>query len=255
MNRARSSHSSGVVTVVLLQQQPLDEIEHRARLIAGARRLADRTASSDVAAVVLADRLVGGDVGPVDREAGDHFLQRRDQAVEREVAEVTVALGEAIQLMAERVDVARHRLVQHLLLAAVDEIVERQPRAFADEAPVDVVEGALVAAIDEQVVHDGGELVAGRAVHRPVARQLLAGAEDLLDDDEERVAGRRRRSAPAGGAGSRRARTDRRRDRCAGRWPRRAAPARTRSGAPRRTPPDLPSAARRAGSRRRSAGS
>ena len=92
--------------------------------------------------------------------------------------------------MAERVDVARHRFVQHLLLAAVRQVGERH--ALVREAAVDVVERPLVAAVHEQVVHRRRELVAGRAGDGPVARQLLAAAEDLLDDDEER---------PVGGAG------------------------------------------------------
>ena len=57
MNRARSSHSSGVAGRRLLEQQPLDEIEHRAAVTAGAplSRQPDRLA--DVAAIVLGDRL------------------------------------------------------------------------------------------------------------------------------------------------------------------------------------------------------
>jgi len=122
-------------------------------------------------AIVVADRPRLSHVGAVHGEAGDHFLDRRDQAVEREVAEVPVALREAIQLVAERVDVARHRLVHHLLLAAIGEIGKRQSiTAFADEAAVDPVERPFVACVDEQVVDGRCELVAGCALNRPFRR-------------------------------------------------------------------------------------
>ena len=75
--------------------------------------------------------------------------------------------------------------MEDLFLAAVGEIGKRSViAAIAHEPAVDVVERALAAAIDEQVVDDRSELVAGRAGDRPLARQMFAGAEDLFDDDK-----------------------------------------------------------------------
>ena len=118
----------GVPFAGLLQEQLLDEIEHQWRR-AGRAPLCAPDRRRNVAPIVLADWVPVGDVRPVDREAGDHFFERRDQAVEGEVAEMPVALREAVQLVAERIDVARHRRVHHQLLAAVGELVERQPLA------------------------------------------------------------------------------------------------------------------------------
>ncbi len=169
----------------LLQQHALDEVEHERR-DGGAVALRARHRFDDVAVVVIGDRLSRHHVRAVDGEARDHFFQRRDEAVEREIPEMTITFRESIELMAERVDVARHRLVQHLLLAAIAELAERQRLApLADESSVDRFERGLVPAVDEQVVHDRAEFVSGRPRHGPVGRQVLAGAQNLLDDDVE----------------------------------------------------------------------
>ncbi len=171
----------------LLEQQPLDEIkDHRgesARALFGALNR-----FGDVPAIVRSDRLVLCHVGPVHWKARDDFLQRGDQAVQREVAEMSVPLGEAVEAMPKRIDVPRHRLVHDLLLAPVGHVGERVPLApLADEPHVDLVEGALVSAIHEQVVHDRRELVAGRPVDGPFGRGLLVRPEDLFYDDVEGV--------------------------------------------------------------------
>jgi hypothetical protein len=74
--------------------------------------------------------------------------------------------------------------VQDLFLAPVGKVAEREP-PLAGDAAVDVVERALVAAVDERVVDRCAELVFRRAVHGPVGCELLSRAEDLLDDDEK----------------------------------------------------------------------
>ena len=71
-----------------------------------------------------------------------------------------------------------------LLAGLIGQVVERGLAAIGAEEPaVDLVHLPLVAAVDEEVVHDRGELVPGRAVHGPVGRELLVGPENLFDDE------------------------------------------------------------------------
>jgi hypothetical protein len=103
MNRARLAFLARA-NPRLLEQGCRHQRRHRRRPpFRGLHRLVDE------AVVVIAHglvRTVGTDIGAIDREARDHFLDRRNQAVEREVAEVAVPFGEAIQLVSERIDVA-----------------------------------------------------------------------------------------------------------------------------------------------------
>ena len=61
------------------------------------------------------------------------------------------------------------------------DLVERAP--LAGEAPVDPVEARFGGGVDEEPGQQVGEAVAGLAVHRPVAGQLLVLGEDLLHHD------------------------------------------------------------------------
>src|SRR5262249_28841968 len=113
MNRARASHSSLEVIRVCLSRSCSTKSNTSAVTAAddnrsprGSRSFGGRHRLVDEPPVVIAHGLVGtvgADIRAIDREARDHFLDRRNQAVQREVAEVAVPFGEAIQLVSERI--------------------------------------------------------------------------------------------------------------------------------------------------------
>ena len=53
---------------------------------------------------------------------------------------------------------------------------------LAGEPQVNSSEGALVFLINEDSIHQIGEIVSTGAIHRPLIRELLARFENLLDD-------------------------------------------------------------------------
>ena len=130
-------------------------------------------------------------VGAVDGKGGDDLAQRARQARQREVAEEAVSLGDAVQVMAELVDLARHRDLHDEALGGIGLIGHARVRSR--EAPVDRRHAPRGAAIDEEPVDRAQEVVARRARHDPPLGQGLAGHEDLLGGDPERPRRRRRR--------------------------------------------------------------
>ena len=127
-------------------------------------------------------------------------------------------------------------------LASCASVAERARRPTAPRTP------RLGGRVAEQRGHVVGELVADRALDRPVA-QLLVGIEDLLHPDVLRAA------VGAAAAGSRPGRRARRGGRSAARRRRPRAPARAPAGGSRRRPPGPPSARPPARRCRRSAAS
>ncbi len=140
----------------------------------------------------------GADVRAIHGEAGHHLAQREAQAVEGEIAGARIVLGEAIEGGGQHVELARHRPFHDQHLALVEDVGEAG--ALGGEAPVDALQDALVAAIDEQAGAVVEEVVSGGAGNRPGGGQLLVPAEDLLDQEAHRRRGARR----AGGALQRR---------------------------------------------------
>ncbi len=155
--------------VGLLQQQVADEVVDRNRAVGvPPLGLADRLL--DEGAIALAHlRLAVVHVGAVDGKAGDDLAHRLVQAVEREVAIVPVPLREAVQPVGQHVQLAGHADAQDELLAAIGDLAEGH--AQAGEALVHLVHRALVALIDEQAVQHHEEVVAARALHRPLRQR------------------------------------------------------------------------------------
>src|SRR4029077_11201497 len=83
----------------------------------------------------------------------------------------------------EHVELAGHLSVHDQDLALADDVLERAslPRELAIEA----AERLLSGRIDEQSADKIGELVAGRALDRPVLAQVLMARENLLDHQIE----------------------------------------------------------------------
>jgi len=165
------------------EQEALDEVQ----LVPQARILAPRAADGvrDEAPVLLAEA-VHRHVGAVDREPGQHLDDGAPEAVERDVAAVARATRDGLHLERQVVDVARHLLADDEALAVGD---QRPVRLAARlEALVDAREGPLRARVAEEARQARHELVACRAVRRPVGRERLVVREDLLDDDPGVVA-------------------------------------------------------------------
>ena len=78
------------------------------------------------------------------------------------------------------------RVVHHHLLALVDEVVGIRPLLPMTRS-YRLVKIPFVAAVDQDAVHQVGEVVADGAVHRPL-RQVLAALQDLLHQQIERRA-------------------------------------------------------------------
>ena len=51
---------------------------------------------------------------------------------------------------------------------------------------IEIGEVALVAMVDQDSIHQVGEVVADRAIHRPVVGQVFAGLKDFLDQHVQR---------------------------------------------------------------------
>ena len=158
--------------------------------------LGHRHRPGNVAAIVGRQPAVG-DVAAIDREAGHHFHQRLAQPVEGEVAGVPAGGGDARQAVGEHVELARQGGAHDQLLGVVGKFFE--VAVDAAEVAVDTRHAPLGGAIDEQVVDQVGEAVAGRAVDRPVVRQALVVGEDLLDHQIQRQRFARRRGLAADG--------------------------------------------------------
>ena len=99
------------------------------RLSSGLRAVARRTATSMVAAVGVADAVVG-DVRAVDGEGGDHGPQRLPEGVEGEVARPAALLRQAVELVGQHVQLAGQRDLHDQQLLAVDQLGE--PRVVLD---------------------------------------------------------------------------------------------------------------------------
>ena len=158
-------------------------------------------------------------VGAVDGEAGDRLGEREVEARLGEVAGPAMLLRDAVETARQHVELARHGAAQDQLLGAIDEVAEGG--GSFPQAQVGAFDGPGAARIDEQPVEHVEELVAGRALDRPLARQGLVAGEDLLHDDVGRgLAGGalpRRRPPPGRAADSRDSgagRAGRRRGRC-----------------------------------------
>ncbi len=92
-------------------------------LMAGFRRFRTRHRHMDVGAVSVGHRLLAfGHVRPIDRETRDDFPDRVCQVVQRKVAGPPVPLRDAVELVAEHVDLTRHRDAHDQLLAVIDQI-------------------------------------------------------------------------------------------------------------------------------------
>ena len=123
------------------------------------------------------------DVGAIDGEAGDDFGERVPQAVEREVARSSVALGDALERVREHVQLARHRRLHDQPLAVVADIVERVDEA--GHLRIGTTQPLQLAALDEHAVEIVEVAVPGCPSDGPASGKRFARREDLFCDDVE----------------------------------------------------------------------
>src|SRR2546428_7680859 len=71
------------------------------------------------------------EVRPIDGEGGDDLAQRGGEAAEREVARAAVLLGDAVEAMAQHVQLGSHRGLHDEPLALVDHLRERRAGAYS----------------------------------------------------------------------------------------------------------------------------
>jgi hypothetical protein len=137
----------------------------------------------EVAPVRLPRRARRVHVGAVDREGGDDVTQRTAEDVAGEVGRARVLSGDARGIAREHVQLARHLVRHDAQLALAHDLGEGRLRA--DEFGVGAGQAVLTGGIRQQAEEQVRELVARRALDRPVLAQRLVAREDLLDNEVE----------------------------------------------------------------------
>jgi hypothetical protein len=139
-------------------------------------RTADRAA--DQLLLQFTRWLARQEVGAIDREACDDLAHRGAERIHGEVAVPAIALGDAIQQMAEHRDLARERRLHDEPFAAIRHIVIVHQRP--DEARMAFGDFLLRAPIHEDADHVVCELVARGPVDGPIGAKRFAWPENLL---------------------------------------------------------------------------
>jgi hypothetical protein len=144
----------------------------------------DRVADGEVDRVLIVLRdpaCLGADVCPVDGERGGQLANHLVTVVPGVVPIPAVRLADLEQQGSQPVQLAAEALAQDLELGLPGD--RRDVGRHARELAVDPGHRGLGARIHEQSADQVEEVVAGRAVDRPVGRERLAWLEDLLDHD------------------------------------------------------------------------
>ena len=152
------------------------------RLTAGFLRCARATACCTERAVVRVD-VVGGNIGAVHREAGDHFLQRIAQTVEGKIPRAAVLLRQAVELVGQHVHFAGKRHLHDQALGVVDHL--GKGARVLRPVTVETGEGLSVLGRDKQAVEHVQKVIAARAIDRPVLPQCLPHAQNLFHHNVE----------------------------------------------------------------------
>ena len=174
----------GVVGVSQEQDVP-DEVEDR-EVGSGVAALREGDGHLDAGPVLQRDFRAAVHVGPIHRETGDHFSQRRDQTIEREVARVAILFGQPRKRMPENVQLARHRDLQNELLRLISQI--GKGGALSGEGGIGRRQRLFVHRLNPEPADQIQELVAHRAVDGPLTREALPLGQDLLGDQVQRPA-------------------------------------------------------------------
>ena len=119
-------------------------------------------------------------IGAVDAEAGDEFLQRACEAVESEVAGPAVLFGNPVELMGEYIELAGHAVSNIQPLADVREF--REVVVGSREAGVGCGEIFFTQRIDEDVVEGIEKFITDSSVDLPIGGKGFAVFENFLDD-------------------------------------------------------------------------
>ena len=119
-------------------------------------------------------------VAPIDREMCQQRNQHTADGGKRRVARFQPHPGDAMQRGSRRVDLRCEAAIQHL--AASGGLLGGEIRRAAAHRGPKFPQRRLAGRIVQQRIHIIHEVVAAGAVHAPVGRQALAGAQYLLDD-------------------------------------------------------------------------
>jgi hypothetical protein len=98
----------------------------------------------DVFPVAVEHGLIAVDIGAIDRKAGDDLPQRIRKSLLREVPRPAIALRNAVEPVAEHVQLARHRRIHNQVLAAINEFLEIH--SLADELGINSIQDFRVLA-------------------------------------------------------------------------------------------------------------
>ena len=133
--------------------------------------------------IVFGRAATGADIGAVHREVHDQFLQRPTDRAEGQVAGHQVVPGHLQQGLGDTFEITGQRAVEDLLTRQLRFLTEiGGPFAVATPEFAQGLGAFGIVLQQRQLVH---EFVTGGAIHRPVAVQGFAFAEDLLDVDRQ----------------------------------------------------------------------
>ena len=174
--------------VMAIERRVLDALGHRwARQLLEAQRAVRRARQLEqergpqllVGDGVGQERPVGdrdvarSDIGPVDGQRDGRVDELGGQRLRLAAQRLRQRAGDAEDVRSEQAD-------ERLALADGGHFAERP---LDNRPPVGALEHAQALGVDQRVERRRGELVARRALDRPGGRELLVGAEDLLDPD------------------------------------------------------------------------
>jgi hypothetical protein len=104
----------------------LEEAQHRidGPAIGGEAGLARAVGCPGEHGAVLGRQRAANAIGAIDRETGDDFGNCFGQRVQREIARAAILLGDAIELVPQHADFARHRRLHDQLFAGVNQLLK-----------------------------------------------------------------------------------------------------------------------------------
>src|SRR5207249_1826281 len=114
-------------------------------------------------------------------EASDHLSQRVAQSTQSEVPGMTIALGNFIELMRERLKLTGKRCIENQPFLLVRHFSERP--VVIRPLLINARERFLTGGIDEQTIDLVEKIVASRSVDRPARGKRFVRGENLLGDD------------------------------------------------------------------------
>ena len=122
-----------------------------------------------------------GDIGAINREIGNDFAQRIPQAVQSKVAGMTLGKSDTAEDVRQYIQLTRQRTVHHNFLGLIEQGIE--VASLAQEGTINAVHFRNGFRIDEQTIHQVGEVIARSPVNWPVLRQPFSTGKNFFNHD------------------------------------------------------------------------